>query len=437
MQWLKVRMRRARLVLALACTLPAAPAMAHGAVVGQLGWNWQGWVLASLVIAGFGYVRGLLRMDAGARARVFGIGRYAAFAAGIGVLFGALISPLDALDDQLFSAHMLQHMLLILVAPPLLVWSRPATAWLWAFELPTRRAIGRFWMGTPGLQRGIRFLMAPLAVWVLSSFALWFWHLPGPYDWALDNAWVHAGEHLSFFLTALAFWSLVLAPYGRRQLDYGSSLLLVGTLGMQMGLLGAILTFAARPLYLAHAQTTAAWGLSLLQDQQLAGLIMWVPAGLVYTGTMAVLFVAWLGDAERKAVAAVKVGRRARALQGEGTLSLLLVVLVLSGCHDRAAISPWRISGAQPARGPALIQHYGCGACHIIPGVAQARGTVGPPLTRFGQRAYIAGILHNNPDNLTLWLRDPQRVLPGNAMPDTGVTRLDARDMAAYLYTLH
>lgn len=301
--------------LALFGALCATPALAHDARFVQLGWNWEGWILASLALAVIGYVRGLLRMEAGARKRVFGVGRYVSFVAGIVVLFVALISPLDALDDQLFSAHMFQHMLLILVAPPLLVWSRPATAWLWAFELEARRAIGRFWIGAPGVQRGIRFLMRPMQVWVLSSFALWFWHLPGPYDWALDNAWVHTGEHLCFFASALTFWSLVLAPYGRRQLDYGASLLFVGTLGMQMGLLGAILTFATRPVYLAHAHSTLAWGLSPLEDQQLAGLIMWVPAGLVYTGTMAALFVAWLHDAERKAVTAMKKGKSVRALQ--------------------------------------------------------------------------------------------------------------------------
>jgi cytochrome c oxidase assembly factor CtaG/cytochrome c2 len=434
MQRLNTPARWSRILLVLACAVQAVPAFAHGDTIGQLGWNWEGWILASLAVAVFGYVRGLLRMEACARARVFGVGRYAAFAAGIGVLFVALISPLDALDDQLFSAHMLQHMLLILVAPPLLVWSRPASAWLWAFRLPTRRVIGRMWMGAP--QRSFHFLMRPLSVWLLSCFALWFWHLPAPYGWALGNAWVHAGEHLCFFLTALAFWSLVLAPYGRRQLDYGSSLLFVGTLGMQMGLLGAILTFAPRPVYLGHAHTTAVWGLSLLEDQQLAGLIMWVPAGLVYTGTMSVLFVAWLRDAERKAVAALKAGRRTRAMHAAGALSLLLLVLALSGCQDQAATSPWRISGAQPARGPALIEHYGCGACHMVPGVDQANGTVGPPLSHFGRRGYIAGTLHNEPANLMLWLRDPQKVLPGNAMPNTGLTERDARDIAAYLYTL-
>ncbi len=426
-----------RPLLVLACAAIAPVAAAHGAEAGQLAWNWEGWVLASLSVAVFGYIRGLLRMEPAARAHVFGIGRYAAFAAGIGVLVVALISPLDALDDQLFSAHMVQHMLLILVAPPLLVWSRPATAWLWAFELPARRVIGRFWMGAPGVQCGIRFLMRPLVVWVLASFALWFWHLPGPFGWALHNEWIHTGEHLSFFLTALAFWSLVLAPYGRRQLDYGPSLLFVGTLGMQMGFIGAILTFATRPLYLTHSHSTLAWGLTLLEDQQLAGLIMWVPAGFVYTAAMAGLFVAWLHDAEHRAVSATKQkSARGRLLQSAGMVSLLMVALALSGCQDKAATSPWQISGAQPARGPALIQRYGCGACHTVPGVAQARGTVGPPLTQFGRRAYIAGMLHNNPDNLILWLRDPQHVLPGNAMPDTGLTQRDARDIAAYLYTL-
>lgn len=428
---------RWRLSLALIGMATAAPAAAHTGQLGQLGWNWEWWILAGLALAAGGYVRGLLRMDAGARSRVFGVGRYTAFAAGMGVLFVALVSPLDALDDQLFSAHMVQHMLLMLVAPPLLVWGRPATAWLWAFALPSRRSIGRFWMGAPGVQRGIRALMTPLAVWILSAAALWFWHLPGPYDWALDNELVHTAEHLCFFLTSLAFWSLVLAPYGRRQLDYGSSLIFVGTLGMQMGLLGAILTFAARPVYLKQAQVTAAWGMTLLEDQQLAGLIMWVPASFVYLGAMAVLFVAWLHDAERKAVVATTARQRpARLLHTAGLLSLLLVAAgVVSGCQQQTSI-PWQISGAQPDRGPALIEAYGCGSCHTVPGVENARGTVGPPLSQFGRRAYIAGTLHNDPENLILWLRKPQSVLPGNAMPDTGLSQRDARDVAAYLYTL-
>lgn len=423
-----------RCLLALAWLTSASPALAHGAGAGPLGWHWEGWIVASLALAVFGYVCGLARMQAHARSRVFGVGRRAAFLAGIGVLVAALLSPLDALDDRLFSAHMLQHMLLIVVAPPLLVWSRPASAWLWAFDLRARRAIGRVWSGA-GLQRGFACLMRPLSVWTLSCLALWFWHLPGPYGWALGNAWVHALEHLCFFATALAFWSLVLAPYARRQLGYGASLLFVGTAGMQMGLLGAILTFAPRPVYLLHSSAPLAWGLSVLEDQQLAGLIMWVPTGLVYSGAMAVLFVAWLRDAERKAAAEATQARRARGFQRAGVLSLLLI-LALGGCQQQATSPPWHMRGAQPERGPALLGHYGCGACHMIPGVADARGNVGPPLTHFAQRGFIAGTLPNEPANLTLWLRKPQQVLPGNAMPNTGLTERDARDIAAYLYTL-
>lgn len=434
MQRLSTHRRSLALICLLAAAAFAAPVAAHGAHAGELGWSWPWWIVGSLVLAVFGYVRGLLRMQPAARRHVFGAGRYLAFAAGIATLVVALLSPLDALDDQLFSAHMVQHMLLMLVAPPLLVWGRPATAWLWAFRLPGRRAIGRFWMGAPGVQRGIRGLLAPLSVWLLWSFSLWFWHLPGPYGWALDNEWIHTGEHLCFFLASLALWSLVLAPYGRRRLDYGPCLIYIGTLGVQMGLLGAILTFAVHPVYQTQAQITQAWGLTPLQDQQLAGLVMWVPAGFIFVVAMGALFIAWLRDAEHRAVAASRA-RRLRVWRTACVFLLVLPALALVGCHGHGA-SPWTISGANAAHGPALIRAYGCSSCHMVPGVAGARGTVGPPLTHFARRGYIAGTLRNTPDHLILWLRKPQQVLPGNAMPDTGVTGQDARDIAAYLYTL-
>jgi len=96
----------------------------------------------------------------------------------------------------------------------------------------------------------------------------------------------------------------------------------------------------------------------------------------------------------------------------------------------------WRVIGGDAQRGPRLIVAYGCAACHTVPGVSSATGNVGPPLTRFGSRTYIAGMLRNSPSNLVRWIRDPQGVIPGNAMPNTGVTETEARDIAAYLYTL-
>ncbi|MDQ6679444.1 MAG: c-type cytochrome [Pseudomonadota bacterium] len=100
------------------------------------------------------------------------------------------------------------------------------------------------------------------------------------------------------------------------------------------------------------------------------------------------------------------------------------------------AAPAWTVVGGNAAHGPRLIDAYGCAACHTVPGVKGALGNVGPPLTRFGDRTYIAGTLRNTPANLVRWIRDPQSVLPGNAMPNMGVTESEARDIAAYLYTL-
>ena len=300
-------MKRTRLAMLLGSAttlgLLTAPVAAQTSHFSQLGWNWNPLILASLGLAVYGYIRGLLRLNSAARARLFGGLRYAAFTAGIVTLFSALISPFDTLDDQLFSAHMVQHLVLLMIAPPLLILGRPALACFWAFPLPGRRAIGRVWIRS-GLKHAVDLVMSPIFVWLLCSAALWFWHLPGPYGWALGSESVHAFEHVCFFLTSLMFWSLVLEPLGRRRMDYGSTLLFVATFGVQTGLLGALLTFAGRPLYAAHLSTTAAWGLTPLEDQQLAGLIMWIPASLIHLTTLGVLFVVWMHTAERQVITA-------------------------------------------------------------------------------------------------------------------------------------
>jgi len=107
------------------------------------------------------------------------------------------------------------------------------------------------------------------------------------------------------------------------------------------------------------------------------------------------------------------------------------------GCLSAQAAGPvWAIPGGSAQRGAERIAQYGCAACHTVPGVKNANGNVGPPLTRFGDRTYIAGMLANTPPNLIRWIREPQTVIPGNAMPNMGVSENDARDIAAFLYTL-
>ena len=125
-----------------------------------------------------------------------------------------------------------------------------------------------------------------------------------------------------------------------------------------------------------------------------------------------------------------------RRLWALGAALMLLPVVAVTACASTTTPPPPESRNGQPDRGAELIAQYGCGSCHTIPGVNRADGLVGPPLTRFGARSYIAGELPNNADNLRRWITDPQAVEPGTAMPKLGVTAIDAQDIAAYLYTL-
>ncbi len=135
---------------------------------------------------------------------------------------------------------------------------------------------------------------------------------------------------------------------------------------------------------------------------------------------------------------ASRTGRCPRGPHPEAALRRVLAIAlaVLTGACDEAPPAQLRLSDADPQRGRATIRAHGCGACHVIPGVEGAVAWVGPPLTEWARRGYVAGRLPNAPENLVTWLRDPQAVSPGSAMPNLGLTEREARDAAAYLFTL-
>lgn len=114
----------------------------------------------------------------------------------------------------------------------------------------------------------------------------------------------------------------------------------------------------------------------------------------------------------------------------------LALLLLAAACHPQDDHTARQLAGGDPGRGKVLIREYGCGACHTVPGVRSATGMVGPPLTGIGDRTFLAGQLPNTPDNMKRWIRTPQLVEGGTAMPNLNVSEQDARDMAAYLYTL-
>jgi cytochrome c oxidase assembly factor CtaG/cytochrome c2 len=395
-----------------------------------LAWNVEWWVLLSLAVPVLLYALGIRRMRRRLGSnRIISAIEMVAFAGGMLVLFIALVSPIDTAAEQLFSVHMVQHLLLLFVAPPLLVFSRPAVVFLWAFRSRPRHIIGRLWISS-GLRRIVRVLMNPQLVWVLFSGLFIFWHFPKPYAWALENEGIHAIEHLCFFISALMFWTIVIEPSGRRRLSYPGTLLHVGTTAALGSLPGALLVLATRPLYPEHAAGAATWGLTTMQDQQLAGVIMWVPAGLAYVIAMLWLFARWLREAGDDNL------RRVLNLR-TGAAPVLALGIALAACSGSSNAQSSAVGGAgDPQRGRELIRQYGCGSCHTIPGINGADALVGPPLDRMGRRIYIAGMLRNTPSNLATWVQFPQQVVPGNAMPNMGLTRTQAEDIAAYLSSL-
>ena len=402
------------------------PAFAHAAAGNREGWfPLDPWGLSILVCASVIYLIGFRNLRRRSGRRVATTDAYVAFIAAVVVALLVLTGPLDHLADELFSAHMVQHLMLMLSVAPLLVIARAGIVVYWALPVRTRKRIGLWWIrGNGTLLQPL--LTSPVAIWAWFCGAFVFWHIPGPYEWALKNNSLHILEHLFFVVTAYGFWSVVMEPVGRRRLDYGATLLFVSTAAVVSGLPGALLILTTHPLYRGHAAGAAEWGLSLVQDQQLGGLIMWVPGGFAYLSAVSVLVLRWLEDAERRSL----------RLKPLGSILCLLLLLPLAGCNVPQARTSAASAVGDPVKGQALIVSVGCYTCHTIPGVDRAHGRVGPPLTEFGQRTMIAGMLPNTPTNLVRWIRNPQAIVPGNAMPDADLSDEDARNIAAYLYTL-
>lgn len=243
------------------------------------------------------YVAGLVRVW---RHAGFGAGvtlwEATAFAGGFLALVIALAPPLDDLSDHWLVAHMAQHELLMGVAAPLIALSAPVFAVLWALPASLRKR-GLDALRASPIASAWSALTSPLSAFLLHFAALWVWHLPVLYDAALRHDGVHAIQHLCFFSTAALFWwGIAHGRYGRA--GYGAAVVYVFATAIQSGVLGALLTFAPHVWYTPYS--TPHGSLSPLEDQQLAGLLMWVPAGLVFVAGGLALFAAWLRESDRR-----------------------------------------------------------------------------------------------------------------------------------------
>jgi len=296
-------LRRRLLALALASAACPTIAWAHQGEAVQPHDLWSAWTLSLPIILPL--VATLVLYAAGTRAlwgragRGHGVRRWrvAAFVCGWLALVTALVSPLHALGEVLFSAHMAQHELLMTVAAPLLVLGRPIVPALFALPVAARRRASG-WTRHPWFEESWSRLTRPGTAWLLHAIAIWGWHLPRLYDATLQSDVVHTLQHVSFLGTALLFWWTVLHPSWSGR---GMAMISLFTTMLHTGALGAILTVSSSSWYAGYVATTRGWGFSPLEDQQLGGLIMWIPGGLAYLVAALVLLGSSLRESERRA----------------------------------------------------------------------------------------------------------------------------------------
>lgn len=261
-------------------------------------WNPDPVLLLVLTLPCWAYVRGRLGT---ARARFDGR-RAGCFVAAVLTLAVALLSPLEALSSALASAHMVQHVLIVLVAGPLFAIAAPGSAILRGAPAPLRTTVGTWRRLMRGRLPTTGLLRNPVAMWALHVATLWLWHSSYAYDAALASDPIHIVEHISFLVTGVLFWRLVVGTRSPGRVANGFGILLVFAMAMQSVFLSVLLTFSNEPWYDGYASTTDPWGLGQLADQQLAGVIMWVPAGVVYVVTALGLFGAWMRASDRGSV---------------------------------------------------------------------------------------------------------------------------------------
>jgi putative membrane protein len=261
-------------------------------------WTFDPASVAALVAVGALYTVGAARLRRSAGPRGFKAWQPISFAAAWLVLVVALVSPMAALSESLLSVHMTQHELLMVVAAPLLVLARPLGTAVWGLPPRARRRIGA-WFCRPGVAGAWRLVTGGLVVWIIHGAALWIWHAPPLYDAAVHDDRVHALMHVCFlFSAALFWWALVHGRYGR--LGYGMGILYAFTTGLHTTALGALMTVAPSPWYPVYRLRSPGLGVDPLDDQQLAGLLMWVPFCAVFMIVGLAMFAAWLGEAERR-----------------------------------------------------------------------------------------------------------------------------------------
>jgi putative membrane protein len=263
-------------------------------------WNFDPFVMLVLALAITVYLRGVRAIWARAgRGRGIRQWQVASVLGGYLAIAIALISPLDPLSSALFSAHMGQHLFLITIAPLLLIVGDVSSASIWGLPSSWRRALPGMWRSIGPVGKLWAIVTLPLIALAIHSLVLWIWHIPAFYNAAVRNELIHALEHLTMFLTAALFWWVVLQRGRQAAMNYGIGILMLFGLVLQKTALGALISFSSNPWYSEYATSTASWGITPIEDQQLAGAVLMAPGGFIYLVIGVVLFAGWFRAIER------------------------------------------------------------------------------------------------------------------------------------------
>jgi len=265
-------------------------------------WDIRFEILLPLTLLGAFQLIGWRRLRQRGAGRFANGWRLASYLTGLTVLIVALLSPLDVLGGQLFFLHMSQHLLLTMVAPPLLWLAGPFATGLWALPRPLRLQIGGWFQHESRFRQILRLVTQPGPSWLLFVGALLLWHDPNVYGLAQGNGWIHDLEHLSFFGTAMLFWWRVI---GAGPHIHGRSSLL-SRIGYVMGvvpanmLLGVTISLAESPIYPYYLGVPRLYAISVMDDQMIAGLIMWIPGTMMYIAAALILVARLFVNADRR-----------------------------------------------------------------------------------------------------------------------------------------
>ena len=282
-----------RLTFAFALLAAPAEALAHGAESGAPGWTFDKSVTVPLALVLLVFLVGRARLQL--RSKVTRL-RPWLFVGGWGVLAAALVSPLHQAGERSFTLHMIEHELIMLVATLLFAASYAGGTLAWGLPASLRSALGGSWKAP--LASLWRRLTEPITATVLQAVVMWLWHAPALFDRALDHPGWHIAQHLSFIAASLIFWSAMLNP---RRGGYLLSAACLFLTSLVEGALGALMALSTSPWYAAYAAMgVSGIGLDPTTDQQLAGLVMWIPGGLVHGAAALILLYRWLAIAEER-----------------------------------------------------------------------------------------------------------------------------------------